>query len=121
MQKIVHPQEIEVFYLLPAIRRDIAISLKESGIEQKKIAKLLGISEPSVSHYFNSKRATVVEFPAEIKKEIKTSAQNIGTSSDLLRETQRILKLIHGEREICRVCHDVNKSSVSQKCDVCFD
>ena len=71
MQKLIHPQEVEVFYLLPAIRRDIAISFKEAGMDQKQIAKVLGVSEPSVSHYFNSKRATEVEFTELVQKEIK--------------------------------------------------
>lgn len=121
MQKLVHPQEVEVFYLLPAIRRDLAISLKESGMDQKQIAKLLGISEPSVSHYFNSKRATEVEFTEAIKKEIKKSSKNIKTSQDVVKETQRIIKLITSEKEICKVCHEVNKESVSKTCQACYD
>jgi predicted transcriptional regulator len=121
MQKLVHPQEVEVFYLLPAIRRDIAISLKESGKDQKQIAKLLGISEPSVSHYFNSKRATEVEFAEAVKNEIKKASKKINSSQDVVKETQKILKLISSEKEICRVCHEVNKESVPETCQACYD
>lgn len=121
MQKLVHPQEVEVFYLLPAIRRDIAISLKESGMDQKQIAKVLGVSEPSVSHYFNLKRATDVEFNEEIKNEIKKASKSIKTSEDVVKETQKILKLISSEKEICKVCHEVNKDAVAKTCNVCYD
>ena len=121
MQKLVHPQEVEVFYLLPAIRRDLAISLKESGMDQKQIAKLLGISEPSVSHYFNSKRATEVEFAEAVRNEIKRASKIIKTPQDVVKETQKILKLISREKEICKVCHEVNKEGVSKTCNVCYD
>ncbi|MBI4142053.1 helix-turn-helix domain-containing protein [Candidatus Woesearchaeota archaeon] len=120
MEKLIHPQEVEVFYLLPALRRDIAISLKELGKDQKQIAKILGVSEPSVSHYFNSKRATEVEFTADIKTEIKKISTVINTPHDALKATQRLLKMIHEERDICKVCHDVNKASIPKGCTVCY-
>ncbi|MBI4141030.1 helix-turn-helix domain-containing protein, partial [Candidatus Woesearchaeota archaeon] len=79
MEKLIHPQEVEVFYLLPALRRDIAISLKTLGRDQKQIAKILGVSEPSVSHYFNSKRGADVEFSNDVKAAIRKSATAIKT------------------------------------------
>jgi len=120
MEKLVHPQEVEVFYLLPALRRDIALSLKTQGKDQKQIAKILGVSEPSISHYFNSKRATDVIFSQEIKNAIKKSAITIITQQDALKATQQLLQMIHQEREICKVCHDVNKTTIPVGCTVCY-
>ena len=120
MQKLVHPQEVEVFYLLPALRRDMAISLKELGRDQKQIAHILGVSEPSVSHYFNAKRATDVAFSDDMQQAIKKTARVIKTPQDTLKATQKLLRKIHAEREICKVCHDVNKTSIPQGCAVCY-
>ena len=45
MQHIM-PQEIEVWYLIPALRKELArIFIKDYGLAQKKAAELLGISE----------------------------------------------------------------------------
>ncbi len=121
MDKLVHPQEVAVFYLLPAIRRDMAIALKEAGKDQKQIAKILGVSEPSVSHYFNLKRAADVVFGDDIKKEIKRIIKNIKTPQDVVKETQKLLKLIHTGKEICKVCHGVNKETLPKGCAVCYD
>lgn len=121
MQKLIHPQEVEVFYLLPAIRRDIALCLKAQGKDQKEIAKLLGVSEPSVSHYFNSKRAKDVHFSNEIKTEIQNIVKNLKTQQDLVRVTQKLLRMIQSEKEICKVCQEVNKTNLPKKCEVCFD
>ena len=120
MQKILHPQEVEVFYLLPAIRREMAIALKKTGKDQKQTAKILGVSEPSVSHYFNAQRATEVQFSDAIKKKIQKTAQALKTQQDTVKAVQKILKLIHKEKQMCKVCKDVNKA-LAKECVVCFD
>ena len=56
--KLLHPQEIEVLYILPAIRRELTIEMKKIGLEQKKIAEYLCVTEAAVSQYLNSKRAS---------------------------------------------------------------
>ena len=38
------PQEIEVWYIIPALRRELAKQMVEAGLTQKKIADLMGIS-----------------------------------------------------------------------------
>ena len=57
MQHIM-PQEIEVWYLIPALRKELArIFIKDYGLAQKKAAELLGISGAAVSQYVKEKRA----------------------------------------------------------------
>jgi|SRR3989344_2783426 len=120
MHKLIHPQEVEVFYLLPAIRRDMAIALKQAGQDQKHIAKILGVSEPSVSHYFNLKRGADVVFSEEVKKEIKKSVETIKTPQDTIKATQKLLRLIHSHKQVCQVCKDLNKS-ISKTCEACYE
>ena len=57
MDKIQSPQSIELHYVLPAVRREIALKLKEKGLGQKEIAKRLSVTEAAVSQYINDKRA----------------------------------------------------------------
>ena len=52
-----HPQEIEVWYVLPAIRKELVVTLKEKNLTQKKIAEFLNITEAAVSQYIKQKRA----------------------------------------------------------------
>ncbi|HIH66091.1 MAG TPA: transcriptional regulator, partial [Nanoarchaeota archaeon] len=56
--KLLHPQELEVFYFIPAIRKELSVQMKKKGKGQREIANLLGITEAAVSQYISSKRAT---------------------------------------------------------------
>ena len=66
-----HPQEIEVWYILPAIRRELVVVLKEKGISQKKIAEMVGIVQSAVSQYLAGKRGGEVVFPKDVKDFIR--------------------------------------------------
>jgi len=61
----IQPQEIEVWYVLPAIRRAVCKSLVAKGMSQRAVARLLGITEPAVSQYIRSKRASKLKFDAK--------------------------------------------------------
>lgn len=112
------PQEVEVFYLLPAIRREFSVALKANGKSQKEIAKLLGVTEAAVSQYFSAKRASEVQFPAEIAQEIRAAATKITDYQSMVRETQRILGSAKDGRFICKMHEQV--ADVPKGCDVCF-
>ena len=87
------PQEVEVWYVLPAIRRELAKVMKtkvvprknEDGdmvdhkITQKEIARMLGVTEPAITQYLLKKkgrrsRGDQVAIPSLILKEIDKSA-----------------------------------------------
>jgi predicted transcriptional regulator len=51
------PQEIQVWYILPAIRKAIALKLKEKNFQQKDIAKIMDLTPAAVSQYLHKKRA----------------------------------------------------------------
>ncbi|HLC55710.1 MAG TPA: hypothetical protein VJJ23_00555, partial [Candidatus Nanoarchaeia archaeon] len=65
------PQEIEVWYIIPALRREFASILKEKGFPQKQIAEKLKLTESAVSQYLKLKRAKDLDFDSNIQKEIK--------------------------------------------------
>ena len=117
--RLLHPQEIEVFYLIPAIRREFAILLKEKGMGQNEISKLLGITEAAVSQYLNNKRASEIKFNGEIKDAIKDSVENIKGTIDSVSETQKILLLARKNKFICQIHHKLS-GEIEEDCNICF-
>jgi uncharacterized protein len=115
-----YPQEIEVWYILPAIRRQFALEMKLLKLKQKEIAKILNITEAAVSQYMKSKRAKEVNFPKEIKKHIKKSSKLLIKKPELLlRETMKILD----EVKDCLLLCEIHKKhcNLSNDCCVCFE
>ena len=113
------PQEIEVWYVLPAIRRKIAKQMLSAGLKQKEIAKSLKVTEPAVSQYLKSKRAKKVNFNKKINKSIKKSAELLmKNKSCVIREIQKCCKLVREEGILCKI--HVRESNVAGKCKGCL-
>jgi hypothetical protein len=114
------PQEIEVWYIIPAIRREFAKTLiKEHGLTQKEVANILGLTEAAVSQYLKSKRAKEVVFNNNIISEIKKSVKVIFNDKEkLMEETHRIINLIKVKKIVC----DIHKThdKVLKACKICF-
>ncbi|HIH18158.1 MAG TPA: hypothetical protein HA250_03595 [Nanoarchaeota archaeon] len=116
--KLLHPQELEVFYFIPAIRKELSVQMKKKGKGQREIANLLGITEAAVSQYISSKRATGVKLEKKIKEEISKSVDKIKNPLDSVRETQQILAFLRRSRLICKYHHKFLKF-IPKNCDVC--
>ncbi len=98
------PQEIEVWFVLPAIRRELAKSLVGYGLAQKEVAEKLGVTEAAISQYLNSKRAKEVEFDQELNKRIKESAKRIVDKKyNLIKEVQGICDLFKKRKFMCEI------------------
>lgn len=118
------PQEIEVRYILPAIRRELAkILIKENSLSQKGAAELLGLTEAAISQYQHSKRATEVVFSEDIINEIRKSAAKIlsgkNTRQMLMGEMYRISNLTKVRKVLCELHRSQSKELSA--CNVCFD
>ena len=48
------PCEMVVWYIIPAIRSELAKDLLKLGMKQKKISELMDITQPAVSQYLKS-------------------------------------------------------------------
>ncbi len=112
---LLHPQEIETFYVLPALRRNLAFSMKESGLKQKDIAHLFGINSATISQYRSSKRGNQVNFNKDVLVQIKQSAKRIKDRLSYLQETQRLLQYIRQTNALCQI-HRLF-SNVPKECD----
>jgi predicted transcriptional regulator len=118
------PQEIEVRYILPAIRRELArIFIQEHNLSQKEAAKILGLTEAAVSQYQHFKRAKEVVFSNDVVNEIRASAKKIiaekASKQRLIAEMYRISGLTKVRHILCDIHRAQSKELES--CNVCFD
>ena len=118
------PQEIEVRYILPAIRRELAkVFISEHKKSQKQAANILGLTEAAVSQYIQSKRAKEVVFSENIVNEIKVSADRILADKNnrqrLIAEMYRISNLTTVRQILCDIHRAQSKEL--EHCNVCFD
>ncbi len=99
------PQEIEVWYVLPAIRKELAeIFIRKHNLKQKEVAELLDLRESTISQYFSEKRANEIRLDNKTKKEIEKSAEIIiKDKNGLITEIQKICHLIKQRGFLCRV------------------
>jgi len=111
------PQHIELWYLIPAIRREIAKELKRKGMLQKEIAKALGITASAVSQYLKFKRAKIA-LPEELEWKVKESAGRIYRGKPPFEEIFSLVKESRGEI-LCQI-HKKVDSDVPESCKICF-
>lgn len=114
------PQEIEVWYVLPALRREFAnVLIKEHKLSQKKVAGLLQITEAAVSQYISGKRAGKVKFDMDVLAEVRKSAKRVVKGDvPLFTELERISKHLTVKQVVCEMCRTSNVEL--GECSVCF-
>ena len=129
------PQEVEVWYVLPAIRRELAKvmktkvvqradedgDMKDHKITQKEIARMLGVTEPAITQYLLRKkgqrsRGDQVDLPKEILTEIDRSADNMIEEYEKARmsDDQDIFQVM--TKEINRIIRVMREAGVM--CDI---
>jgi len=109
------PQEIEVWYIIPAVRKELAKLLtRKYEMSYEKAGLILGISKAAVSQYLSNKRANKIKLKPEVKKEVAKSAKIIFANPKLaLLEMQRILKYMKDHKCSCDVCKKYNKDVIN--------
>ena len=101
-KKLIFPQEIEVWYVLPLIRRKIALKMVEKGLQQKEVARIMGITPAAVCQYKTEKRAKEDFFDDEMNKELEVAVKNIIKNNNALAE--EIIKLNNSAKSKGIVC-----------------
>jgi len=107
------PCEVSARYVIPAIRLMIARKLiDEYGLTQSEVARLLGVTQPSISHYLNSKRGIKMARALSRSKEIRDYVdeyvkKTISTGSPprdmpLCRICRKAVKWVMAERRRAR-------------------
>ena len=116
------PHEIEVWYILPAIRRELTKSMiNDLHLTQKEIAKIMGLTEAAVSQYIHSKREKEIVFSNAVLKEIKQSAKRI-TENELMLipEMVKLCRFTDVMRIMCDL-HKKQDVKLPEDCDICFE
>ena len=110
------PQEIEVWYIIPTIRKELAKILTEKyNLTFEKTGNILGISKSAVCQYLGNKRASKISLPASVKKEIAKSAAVISKNETMaLKEIMRILSLMKKTKCSCKICGKYNRGILKQ-------
>ena len=116
---MIYPQEIEVWYVLPAIRREFAKSLVYQGLSQKEVSLKLGITEAAISQYLKDKRASEIELEPFIKKAIERAAKKIIKQGNIMKEIERISYLMKKNKNLCEIHHKYDKD-LPKHCDICL-
>ncbi len=115
------PQEIEVWYIIPALRRELAKCMVELGLTQKQIAERISLTEAAVSQYLSSKRAKEVMFSNAVLDEIKKSAKRVVEhKGNLVQEMIRLTNLTSVKHVMCDL-HKKQDTNLPNSCNVCFD
>lgn len=108
------PQEIEVWYIIPAIRKEFSkVLIKKHGLTFEKAGAILGISKAAVSQYLSNKRANKLKLPEEIKKEIEKSSDIVvKNDKKAVKELERLLRIMREKRCNCEVCKKFNPEMI---------
>ena len=113
------PQEIEIWYVLPALRKAIAEELLKLGLKQREIARKLDVTEAAVSNYVKSKRAAELKFSGEMRSRISQAAKKIANSkADMMGELQKLCSAVRNQGLLCRV-HKKHSKSDLKSCRIC--
>ncbi|MBS3111722.1 helix-turn-helix domain-containing protein [Candidatus Woesearchaeota archaeon] len=115
------PQEIEVWYIIPTIRKELAIAMKETGLKQSEIAKRLGLTKAAITNYINKKRAKELQFDDDFKVKVKESVKEIKNEFDAVRQIQKLLRLAHEKKVVCEIHKRKNLVEDLKDCNVCFE
>ncbi len=118
--KVLQPQEVEVFYLLPTLRKEIAKALKTHGHDQKRIAAMLGVTDAAVSQYITGKRGSEVEFPKEFTQRVAEAAKTILDQQSCFTQLQQLMQEATTSGLLCQIHMQMDKS-VGTSCAVCFE
>lgn len=108
------PQEIEVWYIIPKIRKELSLLLvKKHQLSYEKAGDILGISKAAVSQYLSNKRANKIKISDEIQKEIGKSAELLANKkSNGMIEIEKILAIMKTKQCSCDVCKKYNKDVI---------
>jgi predicted transcriptional regulator len=111
-------QELEVWYIIPAIRKELTLSMRDIGLRQSEIAKRLGISRAAVNQYVKDKRGNI-DLGQDIKKIIGNSISKVLSNEDSIKLIQNILSIARDKRIVCRIHKGLNEEI--NNCSLCFE
>lgn len=105
------PQEIEVWYIIPAIRRELAKCLvTKYQFTYDRVGKILGVSKAAIAQYLKNKRASKVKLHEKARQEAyKACGRIVAGKTDSTKEIIRLLELIRRKKWKSEVCGSIKE------------
>ncbi|MBS3142813.1 hypothetical protein J4464_05505 [Candidatus Woesearchaeota archaeon] len=116
----VMPQEIEVWYVIPAIRKELAkVFVHDFQLSQKQTAKVLGITEAAISQYLNQKRASELQFTASDMEDVRKTADKIMRNKEhAMQHIYELCVKMRGSKCVCEL-HRKHEKDLPAECSIC--
>ena len=116
------PCEIVVWYVIPAIRSELAKELLNLGMRQKDVSELMDITQPAVSQYITDKRGSGIKLEDSVRKIIQDFARQLSegeaTKADLISRTCQICHHVKVEDVLEQL--NIDKSHLGEDCQACL-
>ena len=116
------PCEIVVWYVIPAIRSELAKELLNLGMKQKDVSELMDITQPAVSQYITDKRGSGIKLDDHVKTMVKDFAFELSTGestkADLISRTCMICKQVETADVLDQL--GIDKSELGEDCQSCM-
>lgn len=116
------PCEIVVWYVIPAIRSELAKELLNLGMKQKDVSELMDITQPAVSQYITDKRGSGIKLDDNVRQMIRDFARELAegeaTKAQLISRTCAICK--HVETVDVLEQLNIDKSELGEDCESCL-
>lgn len=116
------PCEIVVWYVIPAIRSELAKELLNLGMKQKDVSELMDITQPAVSQYITDKRGSGIKLDENVRKMIRDFARELSegtaTKAELIGRTCAICKHVKTVDVLNQL--NIDKSELGDDCQSCL-
>lgn len=116
------PCEIVVWYVIPAIRSELAKELLNLGMKQKDVSEIMDITQPAVSQYITDKRGSGIKLDESVKKMVREFAYELSigesTKADLISRTCVICKNVETSDVLSQL--GVEESELDENCQSCL-
>ncbi len=116
------PCEIVVWYVIPAIRSELAKELLNLGMRQKDVSELMDITQPAVSQYITDKRGSGIKLDDDVRKMIHDFARELAegeaTKAQLIGRTCAICKNVKTVDVLEQL--NIDKSELGDDCQTCL-
>ena len=120
MKKLMFPQEFDVWYILPAIKKKLALKLIEKGMPQKDVAIILKTTPATISHYKKNKRVKNDLFGNKVDELVTLAANKINEDNNLFfHEVIKINNKIKDQGLFCKIFQNLNEENGDLPCYQC--
>ncbi len=116
------PQEIEVWYVIPALRSQIARCLIEDfGTSYERIGNILGVSRAAISQYAKRKRAAKIKLPKELGPKIMGACKIlVKDETKAVEEINKLLEIMRSRSLVFSVCGKLKEGVLDECSEVSF-